>query len=89
MARSDVPLHTIGFLETKRRDVWWLQPAVVFTILSSFVVYATWAAFQNAHYHFGNYLSPMYSPEIWGDSSHALLGPKPGWWPGGFRSRRL
>ena len=33
------------------RDLWWLQPAVVFTILTSFVVDATWAAFQNAHYH--------------------------------------
>ena len=82
MAQRSVPLHTIGFMETRRRDLWWLQPAVVFTILSGFVVYATWAAFQNAHYHFGNYLSPMYSPEIWGDSPHALLGPKPGWWPG-------
>jgi hypothetical protein len=82
MARIDVPLQQIGFLETQRRDAWWVQPAVVFTILSSFLVYATWAAFQNAHYHFGNYLSPMYSPEIWGESKHALIGPKPGWWPG-------
>jgi hypothetical protein len=69
-------------MESRRRDLWWLQPAVVFTILSSFVVYATWAAFQNAHYHFGNYLSPLYSPEIWGESKHALFGGKPGWWPG-------
>jgi len=82
MAPTDVPLHQIGFLQTQRRDVWWLQPVVVFTILSSFVGYATWAAFQNAHYHFGNYLSPMYSPELWGASPHALFGPKPGWWPG-------
>jgi len=82
MARIDVPLQQIGFLETRRRDAWWLQPLVVFTVLTSFLVYATWAAFQNAHYHFGNYLSPMYSPEIWGESKHALFGPKPGWWPG-------
>ena len=82
MARIEVPLRQIGFMETRRRDAWWLQPAVVFTILASFLVYATWAAFQNAHYSFGNYLSPMYSPEIWGSSKHALFGPKPGWWPG-------
>jgi hypothetical protein len=50
-------------------------------VLGAFVVYATWAAFQNAHYTYGPYLSPFYSPEIFGDSPHALLGPKPGWWP--------
>jgi hypothetical protein len=59
-----------------------VQPLVVFTILSSFLVYATWAALQNAHYTYGPYLSPFYSPEIFGGSPHALLGPKPGWWPG-------
>ena len=32
----------------------------------SFVVYATWAAFQNAHYTYGPYLSPFYSPELCG-----------------------
>ncbi len=47
-----------GFLETQRRDLWWAQPVAVFTILTAFVAYATWAAFQNAHFHFGNYLSP-------------------------------
>ncbi len=46
-----------GFLETQRRDLWWAQPLAVFTILTPFVVYATWTAFQNAHYHFGNHLT--------------------------------
>ena len=27
--------------------------------------------------HFGPYISPFYSPEIYGDSPHAMLGPKP------------
>ena len=81
MARGDVPLYQVGFLTTRRRDLWWLQPVVTFVILGSFVAYATWAAFQNAHYHFGNYLSPFYSPEIWGESKHALFGPKPSIWP--------
>lgn len=65
-----------------RTDRWWIQPVVVFLILSTFVVYSTWAAFQGNHYTFGPYLSPFYSPEIFGDSPHALFGPKPGWWPG-------
>jgi len=70
------------FGQTARTDAWWVQPAATFTILASFVVYATWAAFQNAHYTFGPYLSPFYSPELFGDSPHAWFGAKPGWWPG-------
>ncbi len=81
MAHARLPLLRRGFGETMRRDAWWAQPVVVFTILTSFVVYATWAAFQNAHYTYGPYLSPFYSPELFGDSPHALLGPKPSWWP--------
>src|SRR5581483_8473012 len=57
-----------------------LQPLVVFVILGGFVVYATWAAFQNAHYTFGPYISPFYSPEIFGDSPHAWF-PTPSWYP--------
>ena len=71
-----------GFGTTSRRDTWWAAPLGVFLGLSSFIVYATWAAFQGEHYHFGPYLSPFYSPELWGDSPHAWFGPKPAWWPG-------
>lgn len=76
-----LPVLHRGFGETMRRDAWWLQPLVTFAILGGFVVYATWAAFQNAHYASGPYLSPFYSPEVFGDSPHAWFGPKPGWWP--------
>jgi hypothetical protein len=76
-----VQIRRRGWGETMRRDAWWIQPAVVFLILSSFLVYATWAAFQNAHYEYGNYLSPFYSPLLLGDSPNAWFGPKPGWWP--------
>jgi hypothetical protein len=82
MSHAPLPLIHRGFGETQRRDAWWLQPLVVFTILGGFVVYATWAAFQNAHYTFGPYLSPFYSPELWGDPRTAWFGAKPGWWPG-------
>ena len=71
-----------GFGETSRRDRWWALPGIIFVLLISFLVYATWAAFQNAHYAFGNYLAPFYSPVLWGESAHAWFGPKPGWWPG-------
>ncbi|MEO5798294.1 MAG: succinate dehydrogenase [Gemmatimonadales bacterium] len=65
-----------------RTDAWWIQPLITFLILGSFVVYATWSAFQGDHYYFGSYISPFYSPEIFGASPHALFGPKPDWWPG-------
>jgi len=73
-----------SFGETLRRDTWWAAPITVFIILGAFVVYATWAAFQNGYYTVPGtgYLSPFYSPEIWGDSPHAWFGPKPAWWPG-------
>jgi hypothetical protein len=71
---------------TRRRDAWWVQPLVVFLALSAFVVYATWAAFQGTNYRYtiggANYLSPFYSPELFGDPRFAWLGGRPGWWPG-------
>jgi hypothetical protein len=55
----------------------------VFTALSLFVVYSTWAAFQGAYYWLPgtNYLSPFYSPEIFGTSPHNWFGAFPSWWP--------
>ncbi|NIW37075.1 MAG: succinate dehydrogenase, partial [Gemmatimonadetes bacterium] len=104
MARAATSLPVLtdrrGFGRTMRPDAWWLQPVAVFLGLSAFIVYSTWAAFQGQHYAYGNYLSPFYSPELFGDTHHAWLGPKPSWWlswlpwspaflilwaPGGFR----
>ena len=36
---------------------------------------------RGTHYHYGPYLSPFYSPELFGDSEHSWFGPKPSWWP--------
>jgi hypothetical protein len=87
MAEGRMSLPVVrGFGETSRRDSWWVQPLLVLLVLSGFLVYATWAAFQGEHYVYDqegrNYLSPFYSPELWGDSSHAWFGPRPSWWPG-------
>ena len=81
MAQASSSLAPRRFGETSRPDAWWVQPLVVFAALSAFVLYSTWAAFQGKHYTFGPYLSPFYSPELFGDSPHAWFGPKPGWWP--------
>jgi hypothetical protein len=59
-----------GFGATLRRDAWWVAPALTALVLGSFAIYATWAAWVGAHYEWGPYLSPFYSP---------LLHPS--WWP--------
>jgi hypothetical protein len=82
MASPTTALPRRGFLETSRRDAWWTQPAAVFVGLAAFIAYSTWAAFQGAHYHYGPYLSPFYSPELFGESQHSWFGPQPAWWPG-------
>jgi hypothetical protein len=81
MTSTNVLLKPSGFGTTSRTDAWWLQPLLVFLGFSTFIVYSTWAAFQGDHYSLGNYLSPFYSPELFGSSPHAIFGPKPGWWP--------
>src|ERR1700682_4461652 len=78
-AEVSVPRRSFG--QTMRPDVWWTQPLLVFLGLSIFIVYSTWAAFQGNHYFFCNYVSPFYSPEIFGASPHSWFGPKPTWWP--------
>jgi hypothetical protein len=83
MSASTAPvrLPVRRFGETARHDAWWIQPLVVFLGLSTFLVYSTWAAFQGDHYTYGPYLSPFYSPEIFGSSPHSWFGPRPGAWP--------
>ena len=73
MAQAGASLKTSSFGQTSRLDLWWTSPLLAFLGLSAFVIYSTWAAFQGEHYRSGPYLSPFYSPEI--------FGGKPGWWP--------
>jgi hypothetical protein len=82
MAQAVWPLTQRKFGETNRREAWWVQPLLVFLVLSTFIVYATWAAFQGNYFEYGPYLSPFYSPLLFGDSTHAWFGPNPAWWPG-------
>jgi hypothetical protein len=79
---SSLPLAR-GFGQTSRRDAWWLQSAVTFLVFSGFIVYSTWAGYSNANYEWGPYLSPMYSPLLFGPSPHSWFGgpAQPSWWP--------
>lgn len=92
MADQPLPLpQSRGFGQTRRRDAWWVQPLAVLVLLGAFVIYSTFRVLQGGYYYYGaeganytqhaNYLSPFYSPELWGESPHAWIGPKPGWWP--------
>jgi hypothetical protein len=60
-----------GAGETRRHDLWWVQPLAVFLGFSAFIAYSTWAGCQNDHYTYGNYLSPMYSPALFFDPTPA------------------
>jgi len=79
MVDRDIPLQRQHFGQTVRRDAWWVQPLLVFLGLSVFVVYSTWAAFQGKDYTWGPYISPFYSPLLFGDPLHSWLGPGPDW----------
>jgi len=76
---TQVPLRRLAFGQTSRTDTWWLKPLSVFIGLSGFVAYMTWAAFQNQHYAFEGYLSPLYSPELFGVTHHAWFKAPEGW----------
>ena len=77
--RTALPVRSFG--QTSRPKTWWIVPVATFIGLGTFVVYATWAAFQGNHYRFGPYISPFYSPEVFGGPG-SWFGPKPTWWPG-------
>ena len=80
MAKTTAALKPRGFGKTSRVDAWWVTPAITFVVFTSFIAYSTWAAFQGDHYRYGPYLSPFYSPELFG-SAQSFFGPKPGWFP--------
>jgi hypothetical protein len=47
---------------TLRTDRWWLQPLITFAVLFSFIIYATFRAFENKYYYLEPLVSPLYSP---------------------------
>lgn len=47
---------------TLRTDRWWLQPAITVAVLGSFIVYATFRAFEAKNYFAEPLISPFYSP---------------------------
>jgi hypothetical protein len=77
---------------TLRKDRWWLQPTITAIVLIAFVIYATYAAFENADYYWAPYISPFYSPCVASvcdatrqGAMHGVHVPNVGiigtWWP--------
>ena len=80
-ARMSLPVVR-GFGETSRRDRWWVQPLVVFLVLSAFIVYATWAAFQGDALHVRAITCRRSTRRSCSATRRtAWFGPKPAWWP--------
>ena len=57
-----LPVVQLGLGETMRKDAWWAGPLATFIVLTSFIAYATFRAFENKYYLHQGYLSPLYSP---------------------------
>jgi len=65
MANKVVHLPVVaGLGSTLRKDNWWLGPAITFAVLTAFIAYATFRAFENNFFEYGPYLSPFYSPYL-------------------------
>jgi len=62
MANKTVHLPMAPLGSTLRTDAWWAGPAATVLVLSGFIVYATWRAFEGSGYEWNAYLSPFYSP---------------------------
>jgi hypothetical protein len=63
MANKTVHLPMVpGNRPTMRTDAWWVGPTLTVVVLSGFIVYATWRAFEGTAYEWEAYLSPFYSP---------------------------
>jgi len=80
------PASAVGsepLFATHRKDNWWVGPAVTAAVLLTFIVWATYRAFESAFYTDGVYLSPFFSPLIEGwilPPAFLIL-----WAPAGFR----
>ena len=65
---------------TLRKDYWWVTPTITVGVLTAFVIYATWAGFQNGNYYYAPYISPFYSPCIASNCVYQQLPIIGTWW---------
>jgi hypothetical protein len=83
------PPHKLGFLETLRKDRWWVEPVAVFIGLSIFFGWLAVSAFLDKwQFEIGPYLSPVYEPKLHGAFDAVWFSPAffAIWGPVGFRA---
>jgi hypothetical protein len=80
MATATATATSGGFRGVERVDRWWVQPLLFVLVLTSFSIYALWAALQNTNYFAAPYLSPFYSPCLAQNCAHPTLPIIGGWW---------
>lgn len=76
--------HEPGWAKTYRTDNWWVGPAATFAGLSAWLLYYFWAAWSDANYAAGPYMSPFYPfyQHHPAPGAHpGFFGMVPGWWP--------
>ncbi len=87
MAHPELTLTDQRPFQTQRQDTWWLQPVAVLLGLGLFSIYATYRVFEGNHFIHGPYLSPFYSPLLFGltdvvhSTEHSWFGVMPSWIP--------
>ena len=65
-APGSIPVERRGFGQTMRRDAWWAQPLLTFTVLGAFVVFMRRGRRLAGALRVRTYLSPFYSPLLYG-----------------------
>ena len=55
MAQAPTASHQEGFGATARRDAWWFGPSITVLGLSAFLIYGTWAAWQDGFFEIREY----------------------------------
>lgn len=81
--------HTTAPMSTERKDNWWLGPAVTLVVLVAFVAWTTFRIFEGNHYYVAPYLSPLFAPVLFTNTSVpgaapvdlAWFGEWPSVWP--------
>lgn len=83
--------YPTGPAATVRTDAWWQGPLSTIALLVGCFGYLTWAMLQGNYYWAEPYLSPVYSPALWIETSapgsapiggfHGWFGEWPTWWP--------
>ena len=76
MAQAVAAPHRRGFLSTLRTDAWWFEPLMIAASLGIFFGWLTISIFLNVwDFEIGPYLSPVYEPKLWNNTSFPLASP--------------